>query len=300
MSLGKVTVRVPATTANLGPGFDCLGMALDIYNTVVVEPGDSFGISVFGEGAEIIPQTQENQVYQGLSAFYERVGESIPQLQITCHNEIPLRRGLGSSAAAIVSGLVAANYLCQEPFSLEQLICLAAELEGHPDNVAPAVLGGCQVVVLYNGSVVTAPILLPAGLKAVLFIPDFEMPTEEARLVLPQQVSRVDAVFNIGRAALLVAAFTSQKLESLRVATQDKLHQLPRQALFPAMGTIFDAALSAGALGVFLSGGGSTILALTQSEGMAIAEAMARAASQAEIGGKARVAQPSPVGACIV
>jgi homoserine kinase len=295
--MAQMVVKVPATAANLGAGFDCLGLALDIYDTVMVEESDSFAISISGEGEESISRETDNRVYQGLEAVYERMGKPVPKLKIHCRNEIPLARGLGSSAAAIAAGLVAGNTLCGEPLSPQGLLTLGASLEGHPDNIAPALCGGLCLALWDGEEVLWAQIPLPPGLKAVLFIPEFEMPTEKARSILPQEVNRGDAVFNISRAALLVLALTQDQPQYLRVATEDRLHQPYRRALFPAMDALFDAALSAGALGVFLSGGGSTVLALSRGDEDAIAQAMSDAAKRAGVEGKTRLAQPSLIGA---
>ena len=296
-NLERVTVRVPATTANLGPGFDCLGVALDIWNEVTVGRGDSFGISVSGEGVGALSRGKDNRVYQGILALYERTGESVPNLFISCKNDISLARGLGSSAAAAVSGLLAANLLLGEPLPLEELLQLGTPLEGHADNIAAALFGGCQLVTMDNGRVIHAPIPLPPELKAVLFIPDFEMPTQESRSILTPEVSRSDAVYNLGRVGLLVAALVTNRLDYLRLATQDRLHQPARQALFPAMESLLEAAIEVGALGAFLSGGGSTIVALTRGEGQAIEEAMMSAARRAGVEGRTRVSRLSQKGA---
>lgn len=298
--LNRVAVSVPATTANLGPGFDCLGLALDIYNTVAVEINDSFSISITGQGAESLPRGDDNRVYQSILALYQRAARPVPELRIRCRNDIPLARGLGSSAAATMSGLLAANILCGKVLSQRELLSLGASLEGHPDNMAPALLGGCQAVVWDGREVISAQVPWPPGLKAALFIPDFEMPTEKARAILPAEVTRADAVFNIARVALLVTALAQGQLQYLRIATQDRLHQPQRRALFPAMNDIFEAALDAGAVGVFLSGSGPTILALAQDNDVAIAEAMASAAKEAGVQGQIRIAQPSMVGAHVV
>lgn len=290
-------VRVPATTANLGPGFDALGIALDIHNQVKVEESDSFGIAVSGEGAGIISRGKDNKVYEGVIALYQRIGRSVPPLFLSCQNNIPLARGLGSSAAALVTGLVAANHLCGSPLSPEDLLEMGAQLEGHPDNVAPALLGGCQIVVQEKGHLVHLSVPLPSGLKAVLFIPDFELPTAESRSILPPQVSRVDAVYNLGRTALLIAALTTGRLQYLSIATKDRLHQPARQTLFPAMESLFRAALDTGALGVFLSGSGPTILALATGEGQDIGEAMQAMAQKAGISGIIRITCPCSSGA---
>lgn len=288
----RVAVRVPATTANLGPGFDCLGMALDIYNRVAVEPAPALSIEVSGEGRGAIPTGEENLVYRGLAAVFRRVGRPVPGLRLACHNEIPLARGLGSSAAAVAGGLVAANLLLREPLSRDDLLTLGAAIEGHPDNLAPALFGGCQVVVQEGEGFVHAPVPLPAGLKAVLFIPHFHLPTVQARAVLPAQVPLKDAVYNVGRAALLVASLASGGLSLLAAATRDRLHQPYREPLFPAMGPVMAAAMGAGALGSFLSGAGPTVLALCTGGEEAIGAAMKRAAAGAGVEGTIRVARP--------
>jgi homoserine kinase len=290
-------VKIPATTANLGPGFDSLGMALDIYNTVTVEKSEKFKISISGEGEDVLSLTKDNLVYLSFAALYNRIGLSVPKVKISCQSNIPLTRGLGSSATAIVGGLVAANSLCGEPLSSYEILKLGTLLEGHPDNVVAALFGGCQVIVQDGEDLVFASIPFPPELKAVLFIPDFEMKTTEARKLLPQEVSRADAIYNIGRVALLTTVFATGKLEHLRVATQDRLHQPQRQALFPAMYKIFDAALEAGALGVFLSGGGPTILALAQNSEAEIGKAVSEVAKKFEVEGEVRMAHLSSEGA---
>jgi homoserine kinase len=298
--LEKVTIRVPATTANLGPGFDCLGMALDIYNEVTAERSDAFGISISGKGADILPYGKENRIYHGVAAVFDQLGQPIPRLRLSCKNEIPLARGLGSSAAAIVSGLVAANFICDEPLPREQLLYIADKLEGHADNAAAAIFGGCQIVVRENEGLVRTQISPPENLIAVLFIPDFEMSTEVSRSILPEEVSRDDAVYNIGRTALLVAALLTGEFSHLRVAMQDMLHQPRRQVLFPAMATLFEAALEAGALGVSLSGGGPSILALALQNGEAIGEAMVATAKKEGVNGEMGIVHLSHKGAHMV
>jgi len=276
-------------------------MALTIYNTVNVERSDEpTDIVISGEGAEILSHGPDNLIYRAASHVYREMDESMPELHICCLNDIPLARGLGSSAAAVVGGLMAANVLCGAPLSQDKLLQLGIEIEGHPDNVAPALLGGCQVVVQDGERWVHNQIPLPVNLRAVLLIPDFDMPTEETRSMLPPQVSREDAVYNLGRVALLVSALITNRLQYVRTATEDRLHQPQRGTLFPAMGAIFDAALSAGALGVVLSGGGSTVLAFTDGDGDAIGRAMSVAAVEKGIGSRTRVVKPCPEGACVV
>ena len=300
MSPQRVVVKVPATTANLGPGFDCLGLALDIHNTVSLEVGDSPEVAITGQGADTLPKNPTNAVYRAAEALYRHLGRPTPPLRLSCHNEIPLARGLGSSAAAAVGGLVAANVLCGSPLSEGHLVLIAARLEGHPDNVAPATKGGCCVALEDGGRIVTASIPFPTALKTVLFIPDFKMPTAESRLILPQTISREDAVFNVARTALLVASLATGQTKNLQLATQDRLHQPARQTIFPAMADIFAAALEAGALGAFLSGAGPTVLALATENEEDIAHAMLGAAEKRGVSGRTCVTRPSPQGARII
>ncbi|MBI2165903.1 MAG: homoserine kinase [Chloroflexi bacterium] len=291
----RVDVRVPATTANLGPAFDCMGMALDIWNYIRLETGHE-GILIYGEGSDSISVGQDNLVWQAVSRVFGQVGQEVPRLRITCRNNIPLARGLGSSAAAVVGGLVGGSLLCEGLLDQSQLLSLAAEMEGHADNVAPALLGGCQIVAQTQSGWTTSRVPVPEGLRAVLFIPDEQIATAQARAILPSKVSMEDAVHNVGRAALLVNALASDHLELLKLATEDHLHQPARQHLFPAMKSIFKAALNAGALGVFLSGAGSTILALTRGREMTIGYEMADMAEKAGVKGTIRITRPTPLG----
>lgn len=292
----SVVVKAPATTANMGPGFDCLGMALDIWNTVIIETGaSSFDIS--GEGKDSLPKDATNLLYRSFVRVYEDIGKPVPSVRIRCRNEIPLGRGLGSSAAAVASGLLAASELSGANIPASRLLALAADIEGHPDNAAAAIMGGCRIVVDDGDALITASVSIPSDLKTVLFVPDVPMPTEQARGILPQTVDRRDAVFNIGRAALLVNAFASGTLSHLATATQDKLHQPAREAIFYPMKNIFRAAMDAGALGVFLSGAGSAVLALARDREYTIGYEMADAAMKSGVDGAIKVTQPTPLGA---
>ena len=304
-----VMVRAPATTANLGPGYDCLGMALDIWNRLTVSElpeGAVPAVSVAGEGAGELATDTSNLTYRAMRFLYDEAGREIPPLALECDNAIPLSRGLGSSAAAIAGGLAAANALLGSPFTAKERLEMAATIEGHPDNVAAAVLGGLQLVVSdrlgseEGNRIYTAPIRVPAGLRAVLLIPEVRIATVEARRALPAQVPIADAVYNMGRAALLVAAVQGDHTEYLKIATQDCLHQPYRQAIFPAMKVIFEAALAAGALGVFLSGSGSTIMALAQGQEMTVAYEMLDAARLCGVAGRVEVTRPAAEGAHLI
>ena len=295
----KVTVRAPATSANMGPGFDCLGIALDIWNVITVEVGTE-GFHISGQGEDELPRDRSNMVWQSIARVFQETGRPTPPLTLTCRNDIPTARGLGSSSAALVGGLTAGNELCGRPFSQADLLQIAAEVEGHPDNVAPALFGGMQIAVYEGDSVINASVPVPPSLSAVLYIPTFPMPTEEARGLLGSEVPRSDAVFNIGRAALLVRAMASGDLERLDIATQDRLHQPARQTIFFPMKNIIRAALGAGALGAFLSGAGSTILALANEKEFTIGYEMADAAAKSGIDGEIRITRPTTAGASVV
>ena len=298
--MSTIRVAAPATTANLGPGYDCLGMALDIWNTIDVDPlpsGEAPSVSISGEGAGELEEDTGNLVYRSMDFLFRELGRPMPPVRVHCNNEIPLARGLGSSAAAIAGGLAAANALADGEFSSRDLLEMAATIEGHPDNVAAAVMGGLQLVVTEESTLYTVPVSVPAEIHAVVYIPEVRIATADARAVLPQELSVADAVHNMSRVALLVAGMATNHPEYLAVATQDKLHQPYRQPLFPAMKLLMKAAMDAGALGAFLSGSGSTVLALTRGREMTVAYEMAEAARQTAVEGTVKVTQPTPLGA---
>jgi homoserine kinase len=276
-----VRVRVPATSANLGPGFDALGLALDLFEEVHVERlGEGAGphrIRVSGLSAGRLAETTNLLAFRAAAAVYEQIGRPLPPLSLELVTRIPSSRGLGSSAAAIVGGAVAANTLAGEPLNTQALLELVTRLEGHPDNVAAALLGGFVVGVQGRRGLVTKRLDPPVELEAVVCIPDKAMSTKHARGVIPAQISRADAVFNLGRTALLVAAFAGRDWALLREAMDDRLHQPARGQVFPALFPAIEAALAAGAHGAALSGAGSTIIALATERRPAIAAAMQRA-----------------------
>jgi len=287
----SVTVRVPATSANLGAGFDCLGMALDVWSSITV--------SAEGEVTEGEPMAHMALV-AARRLFEKTRWAAPPKLSARYEGGIPIARGLGASAIARVGGLVAANKLAGGPLDNERLLFIAADLEGHADNVTPALLGGFQVSVIEGGRVLHASVPLPAGLSAVLFVPELRMPTKESRRLLPNSVSREDAVHNTARAALLVASLTAGRFELLDAATDDRLHQRARSQLFPAMYEIFAAAKKAGAHCAYLSGGGSTICALATGGEQGIAEAMREVAVERGTPGETMITRPAERGAELV
>lgn len=275
-------------------------MALNLWNEITVAPARQLTIEIEGEGRNGLPRDESNIIYRAISQFYRKRGQQPPALALRCKNRIPPCRGLGSSAAATISGLLAANCLLGRPARKTEILQEAAAIEGHADNVAPALFGGCQVVFKDDQRFLHSSIPLPAPPDAVLFIPDLEIPTEKSRSVLPPLVPRADAVFNLSRVALLVAALMTLRHDSLRWATQDRLHQPQRQTLFPAMEKIFRAALAAGAYGVCLSGSGSTIVAFAAENGQAVGNAMLRAGAREGLKGRTVVTRPVLKGAHVV
>lgn len=274
----EVLVRVPASTTNLGPGFDALGMALRLHNRLRVRLSDEpTRVEVTGEGSGALETGAMNLVCQAMARLYHEVGRELPPVRVDLENRIPVSRGLGSSSTAIVGGLLAANALLWEPLDRERVLALAVEMEGHPDNVTPALLGGFQVTSLTESGLLHLSIPPPEGLRAVVCVPEARVSTAEARRVLPATYSRADAVFNVGRVSLLVAALLTGQTAVLREAMQDRIHQPYRAALVPGFQEALAGALAAGAVGACLSGSGSTMLALSTGREAAIGEAMVAA-----------------------
>src|SRR5437879_4615080 len=232
----SVTVRVPATSANLGPGFDCLGLALDLWATIRLDRSGRVGNNDAMASMALIAARR----------VFSQYGQEPPAgLNATYEGDIPIARGLGASAIARVGGALAANELAGAKLNREAVLAIATELEGHADNVTPALFGGLQVSVLDGERMLHVGVPLPAELRAVLFVPELRMPTKESRKVLPDHISRVDAVYNTGRAALMVSALAAGRLDLLDAGTQDRLHQKRRSKRFPAMFPLSAAATPA-------------------------------------------------------
>lgn len=300
--LGGTTIRVraPATSANLGPGFDCLGLALDLWNDVTATFGAPPGALRDESG---VPVGSRNLVDVALRAVFREARAPIPAVRYASVNRIPFSRGLGSSAAAIVSGVLLANEYLGTPYDPEQMLRMAATMEGHPDNVAPALLGGPRVAIMENGAKVLQLVIpLPRALQAALFVPDFALPTEEARAVLPGTVPFADALFNVGRVSLLVAALAAGEHGMLREGMRDRLHQPYRASLFPAGQRLRQAAHAAGALGACISGAGPTVLALCEDieQARTVQAALATAARQEGVVGTAMALPLTAQGAHVV
>ena len=261
----SITVTVPATTANIGVGFDCLGAALTMANEFEFTVVDNvkLKITVEGEEADRVGTNGNNLIYRSLLELYQRIGQTPPNLEIKIKLGVPLSRGLGSSATAIVGGLLGANSLAGNPLATEEIMNMAIEAEGHPDNVVPALLGNCLLSVKDSNRWQICPIEWHQDIIPVVAIPDFELSTEAARRVLPAGYNRADAIFNISRMGLLVRALATNNSEWLKTALVDKIHQPYRERLITGYSEVREAAIESGAYGVVISGAGPTLLALT-------------------------------------
>ncbi|MCD6083309.1 homoserine kinase [Candidatus Aerophobetes bacterium] len=275
----KVTVKVPASTTNLGPGFDCLGLALKLYNTVEMERTEEkdITIKISGEGEKELPRDELNIILSAIKLVFDKAGEKLCGLRIRQVNQIPIGRGLGSSAAARLAGIMAANELLKANLSEGEILRLAAELEGHPDNVAASLFGGLVIVGREGKDFRWLRLEVPENLKVVVAIPEKRLSTQRARDILPEKISLSDAVFNLSRVAMLVSSLISGRWQYLAISTQDRLHQPYRSSLVPGMEEVFEAALKEGARGAFLSGAGSTVAALADENEKRIGKAMQEA-----------------------
>ena len=301
------TVMVPCSTSNLGPGFDALGVALSGPDLMVrVTPGgDRLRITrLSGEGEPRLPLDATNRVIQAAHRAAVEAGKDPALLcaGLELHSSIPLKRGLGSSAAAALAGAMVADALFDGAIGQQGVLHTAVEMEGHPDNVVPSLLGGAQVSVRdEHGKVFSCAIPLKVSLRAAIYIPDQELATSAARAVLPAQVSLEDAVFNLGRSALLVAALAQGRLELLAQAMEDKLHQPARAGLLTWLPALLQSARDGGALGAALSGAGTTVLALCTSETVReVAKAMMDKAAALGVAGRAEVVEFGVPGARVV
>ena len=273
----KVSVKVPATTANLGPGFDCMGMALPIYNTVTIEetvlPGTGIEINVIAEddtsdelSLEHIPMDENSIIYKAVELLYNSIGQTPSELKITVHTQIPVARGLGSSASVIVGGLIAANELLGRPADEAALLSIATEVEGHPDNVTPAIVGGLVLTSSEDdGSIIYRKLDWPQEWNLTLCVPEYELATDISRSVLPKEVPLQDAVYNAKRLAMFVEAIHTNDSALMKLALKDKLHQPYRMKLVPGLEKIIENLNHEdNVLGCVLSGAGPSILIISE------------------------------------
>ncbi|MGE5417420.1 MAG: homoserine kinase [Acidobacteriota bacterium] len=296
-----IKIRVPATSANLGPGFDTLGLALPLFLELKVKPADE-GIQVHfsGEGDNAITvNAGDNLIVSTMIDTLAMLGHRPGGLLLEITNNIPLARGLGSSAAAITAGILAANELAGGPLGEQDLLNLATSLEGHPDNIVPALVGGFTISLTEGDTVFYRRLEPPDGLDVVVAIPDFELHTETARAVRPKEYISQDVVYNLQRACFLVASLASGKLDNLETAMGDMVHQPYRQSLIPGFGDVIKDALASGALGVALSGAGPSILALTMGSCAPVGRAMQDAFAYHGVAARIFTGHPCKEGAVI-
>ena len=288
-----ITIRIPATSANLGPGFDALGLALDLWNEAVITLAIEYSVQVNGEGRERLSLGENNLIIRTAQQFAEHVGKRLPPFHLDCVNRIPLSSGLGSSAAAKLTGLLGANALLGKPLSRHEILDLATEMEGHPDNVAPALLGGLVVSTVEEGRVLAHRINLEANNESPIHItvvlPDFHLSTQQARAALPEQVTLRDAVHNISHTVMVAEAIRTGDLDLLGKAMTDTLHQPYRLWVIAGAREAMDAAREAGAAAAALSGAGPSVIAFSSERDPAIGEAMTHAFEQ--VGHTARTFQ---------
>ncbi len=253
-------ISIPATSANLGSGFDCAGIALNLYNEVYIGQDEPFSIESLDSTK--VPNDKDNLIYQSAKVLFDKFDKAVPEFSIKQVNNIPMERGLGSSAACIVAGLVAANEIMGKPCDTNGLLDIAARIEGHPDNVAPAFLGGMAAAAIGEQNLFSARFDIREDISFVAFIPPFPLKTSLARSVMPETVPMKDALFNVSRCSLLCSAFALGKYDLLTEATKDAIHQPYRLGLIPGASEIFEISNSLGAYATFISGAGSTILSI--------------------------------------
>ena len=259
-----IRIEVPATSANLGSGFDCLGLALTMYNQVWMEEAD--GVEIISRDGLSIPVDESNLIYWSAKKLYERCSRRLPGLHIEQQSDIPMARGLGSSSACIVAGILGANRFLGNPLSHTDLINLAAKIEGHPDNTSPALSGGLVASAMEGERVYSVSVPVSEKIRFAVMIPPFELKTEKARAALPKEYSREDAVYNLSRSGLMTASLFSGELQNLRVAVQDRIHQPYRSSLIDHYDDVFRMSYELGSLGTYVSGAGPTIIAMIDSE----------------------------------
>lgn len=295
MSMFKI--KVPATTANMGPGYDVLGMALTLYNEFEIEK-IAEGIETVGFGQ--IP-LEENLVYEAMKKTLDFYGKKVDGLKITANKiDIPMSRGLGSSATCIVAGIMIANKLMNNVLSKEDVLRIGTEMEGHPDNIVPAAIGSMCVSIYENNKVIHSKVNVPKNLRFAVMIPDFTVSTHEARKVVPENYSKEDCIFNISRVSMLVASMNNGEIEHLRKATQDKIHQPFRANLIPNIDAVFKACEDLGSKAEFISGSGSTLMAVIDEKNVQFEEKMKQFLETIEGNWEIKILEVDTEGAIVV
>ena len=296
-------ISVPATTANIGSGFDVLGLSLSLYNEVHFTPDENqhfpdFTLTVEGEGVNQVPAGKDNLIIQAMAQTAKKIGMALPGGTMHLVNRIPFARGLGSSSAAIISGVYLANLILGNRLARRTMLDIAADMEGHPDNAAPALLGGFVISMMDKTGVTSEKVRISPAWKAVVAIPEFELLTEKARAVLPKVYVRDDTVHNVSSVSFLLAAFFQQNPEYLRIGLTDRIHVPYRLPLIPGGRQVIAKAEEAGAYGATISGSGPTIIAFTD-EGRAetVGDAMREGFAEERIASRIEVLDFDDLGA---
>ncbi len=279
-------MKVPASSGNTGSAFDSTGIAVGLYNEAVLDT-EARGITILGEGSGELPSDDRNQAIWALHALADELGEELPPHGLELCNRIPISRGLASSTAGLLAGLVLANELFGRPLCREELMRRAVAIEGHPDNVVPSMLGGIVVTVWDGRELEYVRLVPPEGMRAVVWVPGYGLETSKARAILPHDVPLRDAVFNVSRAALFTAAFATGRFDLLGAATEDRLHQPYRAPLVPGLERMIRESRAAGALAAWLSGAGPSVMALCLGPTEPVRAAMWRVACREGIEGRA-------------
>lgn len=258
-----IKVRVPASSANLGPGFDTLGLALDLYNEFIFEEIEE-GFEILGFDERYT--NKDNLVYRAMERTFEKIGYRVKGIRIEGHINIPVSRGLGSSASCILGGVLGANEIAGSILSKDEIFQLAVDIEGHPDNISPALFGGLTVSIMEENKPLYNQFQIHKGLKFFALVPDFTLSTKEARAVLPNLIDYKDGISNVSRVALLLSALANGRFDLLKYGLKDKLHQPYRGELIPDFHNIIKKAEEFGGLGAFLSGAGPTIMCIIEED----------------------------------
>ena len=255
-----IKIKVPASTSNLGPGFDTLSLALDLYNDFTFKFTKE-GLKIIQTNSNKLPENSTNLVYKSFCEVFKGQKKLPPGVEITINCQIPLAAGLGSSASAVVSGVLAADTLLGNPLKKNEILSIVTRLEGHPDNCAAAIYGGLTVSVSSDKNVYVSQFPWPKDLLVIVVLPDFELPTSISRELLPPKITYGDATFNVSRTAYLLSSLLNKDWEGLKIGFQDRLHQQYRKDLVPGMDVVLNEGLKKGALGATLSGAGPTLVA---------------------------------------
>ena len=292
-------LRVPASSANLGSGFDSIGACLDIWNEIKFCEGD-FSISNKGYGAKSFSTDKKNLIYKSYLQANQILGKSEKEISINCSNNIPISGGLGSSSAAIISGIMIAYAINNIDINKDDIFQISASMEGHPDNVGPAIFGGITIGYNDDNDWYISPVKYSKNLKIISFVSDQKILTKESRKGLPDGISREDSVYNISRSALLINSLSNNNFDDFKYAFQDKVHEQYRTPQIKGFSTISNAAISAGALATYLSGSGPTISAISESKELTINYEMLDAANKLGINGEGIICKISESGVQLI